>query len=172
MIRTIIVPLDGSEFSERALPVSLELATAFKALLVLVCVAGSESAIPLQLTEEDQKEISEQYADMGEEDMVLSTGPRKVERAQEQIRAVDEAEEYLASVAAKLSDTGVQIEVAAPYGPAVEGILSEIDLRSADLVVMCTHGRSGLNRLISGSVASAVLAHSPVPVLMVPPRRL
>ncbi|HMD88890.1 MAG TPA: universal stress protein [Anaerolineaceae bacterium] len=169
MIRTILVPLDGSEFSERALPVGIELATALNARVVLVSVAGSESAIPLKLTPEDRREISEQYADVEEEEEVLSTEPRMVERAQEQIRAVDEAEEYLASIAAKLSDTGVQIEVAAPYGPAVEGILSEIDLRSADLVVMCTHGRSGLNRLISGSVASAVLAHSPVPVLMVPP---
>lgn len=169
MIRTILVPLDGSEFSERALPVGIELATALKARVVLVSVAGSESAIPLKLTPEDRKEISEQYAHDTEEEHMLSTEPRMVERVQEQIRAVDEAEEYLASIAAKLSDTGVQIEVAAPYGPAVEGILSEIDLRSADLVVMCIHGRSGLNRLISGSVASAVLAHSPVPVLMVPP---
>jgi nucleotide-binding universal stress UspA family protein len=45
----------------------------------------------------------------------------------------------------------------------------EIGLRRADLVVMCTHGRSGLGRWIYGSVAENVIARSPIPVLLVPP---
>jgi nucleotide-binding universal stress UspA family protein len=171
MIKTILVTLDGSEFSERALPVGLDLAKAFEARIVLVCVAGVESALPRELTKEDHRAISEQYANVTEEEHLLSTYPGMVEKAQGQIHAVAEAGHYLASIAAKLAETGIPVEWATPYGPAAEGILTEIDLHLADLVVMCTHGRSGLDRLISGSIASAVLTHSPVPVLMVPPDR-
>ena len=56
-----------------------------------------------------------------------------------------------------------------PYAAAAAGILTEIDVQNADLVIMCTHGRSGLGRWIYGSVAEEVLAHSPVPVLLVRP---
>lgn len=171
MIRTILIPLDGSEFSERALPVGLELAGALKAALVLVCVAGSESALPRGLTDEDRRAISEQNAHVKEEEHLLSTDPGMVRRAQAQVRAVAEAEHYLECTASRLADSGIQVVVAVPYGEATEGILTEIDLRQADLVVMCTHGRSGLNQLMAGSVAAAVLAHSPVPVLLVPPGR-
>ena len=68
-----------------------------------------------------------------------------------------------------MSGQGVNIEVAVPYGDAAESILVEIGLRSADLVVMCTHGRSGLGRWIYGSVAEQVLHRSPVPVVLVHP---
>jgi nucleotide-binding universal stress UspA family protein len=158
-------------FSERALPMALELACTLKAQLVLVCVAGDELQLHRGLTDEDRKAVSEQYANIREEDHLLSTEPGIVERAQEQVRAVAQAEEYLANTAARLLESGLHIEVTVPFGAALEGILTEIDLHSADLVVMSTHERSGIIRLISGSVASAVLAHSPVPVLLVPPER-
>ena len=75
------------------------------------------------------------------------------------------------AVAAGFARQGIELEVAAPYGAAAEEILAEIDVRLVDLIVMSTHGRSGLSRLIFGSVAQAVLARSPVPVLLVPPER-
>ncbi|HEY3344994.1 MAG TPA: universal stress protein [Anaerolineaceae bacterium] len=87
------------------------------------------------------------------------------------MRAVAGAEEYLTGVASRLAEANVQVEVGVPFGPAVEGILTEIGLYSADLVVMSTHGRSGISRMIGGSVAQAVLARSSVPVLLVPPDR-
>lgn len=84
-----------------------------------------------------------------------------------QVRAVEEAEAYLAGLAARLAERGLAVETATPYGDAVQEILLEIDLRRADLVVMATHGRSGLGRWVYGSVAAGVLARSPVPVLLV-----
>ncbi len=171
MIRTILVPLDGSEFSERALPVACELAQALEAKIVIISVAGAGSALERTFTSEDRRGISEQYADVREEDHRLSTDPRMVERTQEQVRAVAEGERYLAGIAARLAKTGLPVETGVPYAAAAEGILTEIGLHSADLVVMSTHGRSGLNRLIGGSVALDVLTRSPVPVLLVPPER-
>ena len=169
MIRTILVPLDGSALSERVLPLARELACGLSARVVLVCVAGEGLQLDLTLTEEDRRAIAEQYAGVREEDHALSTDPRMVEHAQKQVRAIAEAERYLAAVAARLGAEGLAVEATVPYGSAVDGILTEIDVHSADLVVMSTHGRSQLRQLIGGSVARGLLARSPVPVLLAPP---
>ncbi|MCW5850536.1 MAG: universal stress protein [Anaerolineae bacterium] len=136
MYHTILVPLDGSNLSERALPLATAFAKASDAQLVLV-----RSVWVPRLSDITPEE--------------------------EEVKAVDEAEEYLADLAFKLGAQGLQVQTAVPYAPAAEGILMEIELRHADLVVMSTHGRSGLSRLIYGSVAEAILAHSPTPVLLV-----
>lgn len=171
MIQAILVPLDGSTDSERALPVSCELAKALKAQLVLVCVAGEQSKLGQSFTDQDRQTIRERYAGVKEEEHLLSTDPKMIEHAQIQVRAIAEAETYLERVACRLAKDGVQIKTAIPYGPAAEGILTEIDLYSAGLVVMATRGRSRISRMINGSVTQAVLANSPAPVLLVPPGR-
>ncbi len=86
-----------------------------------------------------------------------------------QRKVVADAETYLAGVASRLLAEGINAEAAVPYAAAAEGILAEITVRHADMVVMCTHGRSGLGRWVYGSVAEAVLARSSVPVLLVRP---
>ena len=55
------------------------------------------------------------------------------------------------------------------YGPPVESIADAARYRSADLIVMTTHGRSGLSRLLLGSVAEAVLRATTTPVLLLRP---
>ena len=82
--------------------------------------------------------------------------------------AVAEAERYLAATAERF-DECLKVEQAVYYGGAAEGILAEARMRGADLLVMATHGRSGLGRLLYGSVADEVLRHAPVPALLVPP---
>lgn len=138
MYRTILVPLDGSAFSERALPMATALARAMGANMVLMR-AASASAFP------------------------------GADPTEAQCQAVEEAQAYLSALATGLSGQGLSVKMATPYGDAAEAILLEIGLRGVDLVVMCTHGRSGLGRWIYGSVAEKVLAHSPAPVLLVHP---
>ncbi len=171
MIQTILVPLDGSPFSENALPLAIDLRNAFNAQLVLVCVAGNETALDRGFTQADRRAIAEQYANITEEDHLLSTNPRMVEHSQKQIRAVAEAEQYLAAVAARLAGQGVQAGLAVPYGAAVEGILTEIEIHSADLVVMATHNPSDLSQLFERSITRAIITRSQVPVLVVPPNK-
>ncbi len=84
-----------------------------------------------------------------------------------EVAAVDEAQAYLDGVAQFLEQRGIPADTAVPYGEATEGILDEIRFRGADVVIMATHGRSGLGRWVYGSVAEAVLHESPVPVLLV-----
>ncbi len=171
MIRSVLIPLDGSQFAERAIPVGSELAQALAASVVLVCAAGREMALDSSLNEADRRWVAEQYAGVREEDHALSTDPRMVEHTQGQVRAIAEAEAYLSTVAARLVAEGLSVETAVPYGAAAEGILTEIGLHSAGLVVMAAHSRSGLGRFAPGSVAQAVLARCPVPVVLVPPEQ-
>jgi nucleotide-binding universal stress UspA family protein len=136
--RRILVPLDGSALAERALPFACRLAEQHGADLVLVRVV--EPVGPLSGATLDGVAASHS--------------------------AVGAAQLYLEELASRLPRRAVVTAVY--YGPPVDGILDEISLRHPDLVVMATHGRTGL-RVVLGSVADAVARQSPVPVLLVPP---
>jgi len=138
MYEKILVPLDGSAFSERALPMAGALAQVMGSDLVLMRAA------------------------------VASIFPG-ADPTNAQCQAVEEVQSYLANLAIGLAEQGLRVDIAAPYGDAADSIVLEAGLRAANLVVMCTHGRSGLGRWIYGSVAEQVLARSPVPVLLVRP---
>ena len=116
MLRTILVPLDGSQLSEQALPIAGPLAATMGARLLLVRAAW----VP-------------HLADLSPEDA--------------EIHSIEVAEDYLAAVKARLEADGLVVDTAIPFAPAGEGILIEIDLHRPDLVVMSTHGRSGISRL-------------------------
>ncbi len=84
-----------------------------------------------------------------------------------QVEVVREAEEYLAALARRLAEKGLkQVETSVWYGPAASSIVEAARLRKADLIVMSTHGRSGLGRLILGSVAESVLRGTTTPILL------
>jgi nucleotide-binding universal stress UspA family protein len=84
-----------------------------------------------------------------------------------QVEVVQEAEDYLAGIKVRLEGKGVRrVETSVWYGPAALAIVEAARLRRIDLVVMCTHGRSGLGRLIVGSVAESVLRGTAVPILL------
>ncbi|MBI2321737.1 MAG: universal stress protein [Chloroflexi bacterium] len=84
-----------------------------------------------------------------------------------EVQAVQEAEEYVGRVAGALREHGLSVEMAVPYGEPGEAIVEASAWRSADLVVMATHGRSGLGRWVYGSVADHVLRGATVPVFLV-----
>jgi nucleotide-binding universal stress UspA family protein len=85
-----------------------------------------------------------------------------------QVNAVREAEDYLAAVVRRLQDRGVKnAETHVWYGSPAAAIVEAADAQKADMIVMSTHGRSGLGRLILGSVAESVLRGTRVPILIV-----
>lgn len=137
MYRTILVPLDGSPLAEQALPLARALAHASEARVILLR-AVQPPLVP-----------SAEAAYAGEPE-----------------RSLREAEAYLGRVVERLHERGI-VETAAFPGDPAEAVVQEARLRKADLVVMATHARSGLDRFVHGSVAGAVLARSSVPVLLV-----
>ena len=87
-----------------------------------------------------------------------------------QIYAVQEAEAYLDELKTKLEAQDVRgVRVHVWYGPAAAAIVDAARLYGADLIVMSTHGRSGLGRVVFGSVAESVLRGTAVPILLVRP---
>ena len=84
-----------------------------------------------------------------------------------QMWAAREARTYLEGVASNLSAYKVQIETYVPFALPHEGILREIELRHADVVVMSTHGDNAPEPKLFGSVARAVVARCHVPVLLI-----
>ena len=84
-----------------------------------------------------------------------------------QVEVVREAEEYLARVAARLERDGIKdVQTSVWYGPATSAIVEAARLRGPDLIVMSTHGRTGLGRVILGSVAESVLRSTTTPILL------
>jgi nucleotide-binding universal stress UspA family protein len=89
-----------------------------------------------------------------------------VDPTEAQTEVVREAEDYLAAVATRLREQGDRVETNVWYGPAASAIVEAARLRKADLIVMSTHGRSGIGRLILGSVAESVLRDTSTPILL------
>jgi len=78
-----------------------------------------------------------------------------------------DAQEYLAPIAAELQRRGVDATWEVCRGTAATAILDAGKAFGADVIAMGTHGRSGLGRLLFGSVAEQVLRHASVPVLLI-----
>jgi nucleotide-binding universal stress UspA family protein len=77
-----------------------------------------------------------------------------------------EASEYLTTLATRLRGGGLAVETVVRQGEPAETILELVGQFEADVLVMATHGRSGLGRMLYGSVAGSVLERTPVPVLL------
>jgi nucleotide-binding universal stress UspA family protein len=153
----ILVPLDGSERAASALAHAELLAKLANATLVLVQVIPNAAML-----------ISETA--VGSSGMGLPTVDPFVSASQyetiEQTLA-DGAKSTLDEATAPLVANGVHVETVILKGTPSDSILAYASEQHIDLIVMSTHGRSGLARLVYGSVAESVLHHSPCPVLLV-----
>lgn len=143
MIRTVLVPLDASSFSEHALPLARRVAQRTGAAIELVMVHD-----PVR-------------------DPLLSpaaaTAARQLDAAER-----DAVEHYLASVADSVRN-GVEVRTRAVEGDVVPTLREQVSATGADLVVMCTHGRGGWSRLWLGSVAQELVRQVDVPLLLTRP---
>ncbi len=84
-----------------------------------------------------------------------------------QIDVVAESERYLSALKADLEARGVRnVESHVWYGPPAASIIHAARAYKADLIVMTTHGRSGVGRLIYGSVAESVLRGTTIPIFL------
>ena len=84
---------------------------------------------------------------------------------------VREAELYLAGVVERLRRVGVRYVEASIGGAPVDAIANAARIRKPDLIVMSTHGRSGIGRLVLGSVTEGVLRATTTPLLLLRPQR-
>jgi len=149
----ILVALDGSELAERSLPPAEALAERFEAELILV------RAIVLSALRAAGAVV---IAPAGPGPIVDPTPHLEEERL--------EALAYLDNVADQLRGRGRVVSTETRSGGAGQVIVDLANELDVGLVVMTTHGRSGLERAILGSVTDEVLRHAPCPVIVVPAR--
>lgn len=150
MYQKILVPLDGSELAECALPHVEAIAHGCQVGdVILVRVVepfqpprgkGYEGFFPEELKEEKRRFESEERA---------------------------AAEEYLSKVAGQLSREGRGVQSQLLFGKAAESVADFAAKNGIDLIVIATHGRSGVSRWVWGSTADRILRSSCVPVMMV-----
>ena len=81
---------------------------------------------------------------------------------------VEDATRMVEAAAARITDVNIETAVIVA-GEVAKAIDAEATARGCDLIALSTHGRSGLRRLVLGSVAEAVIRHAHVPVLSIPP---
>lgn len=144
MIRSIVVPLDGSELAESVLPTVTEVAKTLD-LEIVLCRAYELAA----------------SAYYGSEDYLPN-----YDEMLRQVKA--EAESYLAEKTTALKAAGLaRVSWVALEGSGAEEIVRYAHTHRDALVAMCTHGRSGINRWVLGSVTERVVRHSDDPVLVV-----
>jgi universal stress protein A len=144
-LKRILVPTDFSDPSQEALTTAMAFARMFGATLDLVHVAV-EVAYPLPPP------------------IDMASFPLGIDSA------LDRAAAGLAVEEARVRDAGIICESATLVGRADQEIVTRARETAADLIVMGTHGRSGLAHALLGSNAARVIQHSPCPVLIVPKR--
>lgn len=83
-----------------------------------------------------------------------------------QVRAVEEAEEYLAVMGEPVRLWGVPIRTAVRYGVPAAEILDHIRTSAVNLVAMASHGCTGLRQMLLGSVAATIVRHARIPVVL------
>ncbi len=147
MYAKVLVPLDGSELSECSLEHVKQVAA----------VNGGSDVILLRVIEPISSNDAAAWAQAG---YALADVLNKNKAL---------AEKYLTQAAGKLLGQGISARVEVIEGRVAEAILDYAEKNKIDLIIMSTHGRSGISRFTFGSVADKVVRHSPIPVLVISP---
>jgi len=99
--------------------------------------------------------------------VLAQAGAETITRIEQEIQT--DAENYMSKVTNNIKNDGINVTPVLVEGNASEEILKYAANNKIDMIIMSTHGRSGISRFFMGSVANRVLNHSLVPVLIVPP---
>ena len=154
MYHTIVVPLDGSEVAEQVLPYVRDLVQHRTTQIHLISVAPLSSS------------VSASAAQVSLYPLVMSSADLEL-HAHERERIGQELTNYLRGIAIDLAQGNVTTHVEVRFGEPAEEIIAYTQDVQADLIAMCTHGRTGLARWAYGSVAEKVMRHAHCPVLLV-----
>ena len=140
MYKRVVVPLDGSPLAEGMLRFIVDIAGPLDLEVILLRVIRPE---PPQVMETSRVVVLEDIESR-----------------------MAEAREYLVPLARELTTKGIRVRTEVRRGDPVEEIVDGAHKAGADLIAMTTHGRSGLGRLLFGSVVEAVLRQAEIPVFL------
>lgn len=144
MYRKILVPLDGSELAEKALPHATAVAKGSGAEVTLLTVVQPTLDFATAKLEAIPEALAERSAALRAEAMM-----------------------YLNTVQRELRSQAIAARTVALDGDVAEEIITYAEREGFDLVAMATHGRSGISRFIMGSIAEKVVRGTIKPVLLI-----
>jgi len=154
MLKHILVPLDGSELSEKAIEHVKHLVSPQTEITLLVAVDSPEYIA---------------YSMYGTQPVAaatpVSTGFDYQALSDEMLT---QSRSYLERIAADLKQSGYKVNQTVETGQPADLIVETAQKLGVDTIVMSTHGRSGLSRWLLGSVTSKVLSAAPCPVYVIP----
>lgn len=143
MYKKILVPLDGSQLAEAVLPHAEAIAKSENAEIILL-------RVPMMPAAE-----------------FFSREPTIALKIHEEEQA--EAEKYINEKMDDLKKDQIKVSVVTQDGPVPETILQVAEETHADMIAMSTHGRTGMQRWLMGSVADRVVHHAHIPVMLIHP---
>jgi nucleotide-binding universal stress UspA family protein len=146
-IETLLLPTDFSECAEHALPYAAWLAHLTGARVI--CLHVIEPVVPVT-----------GYTGLIESAPLTDLSEQLEESAARELPKIAEREEF----------AGLETEEMIVHGEAATEIVRVAKERQVDMIVISSHGRTGLGRIIFGSTAESVARHAPCPVLIVKPR--
>lgn len=145
MFKHILIPVDGSEFSDRAIDAGVRFAKSINARITGF-TAEPDYTLPL-------------YSEM------ITRQAESMESHAK--RARQHAETVLKRMGNRARDEGVEFASSFVQSDApAEAIIGAAQENGCDLILMASHGRHGLDKLIHGSVAGEVMTHTRIPVLV------
>ena len=144
MYTNILVPLDGSELAEGAIPYAHEIAQRSDANLFLLQVMQPVNIPTYYLQAYD----------------VIQEAHEEVNKS---------AENYLITMAKTLEDDSLKVQTEVIRGIPQKEILAYIDRNKIDLIVLTARGQSGITRWLIGSIANKILKGARIPVLLIRP---
>ncbi len=145
MYQKVLVPLDGSALAECVLPHVESIAKGCQ----------TKSVVFIRVVEPMYLPTSGEY--------ILSDKERQQMEAQE----LAEAQDYLKQLLSRLKYAGVYLQSKVIQGKVADSLVNYAEKNNVDLIIVATHGRSGISRWVWGSVADRLLRSACVPVLMV-----
>jgi nucleotide-binding universal stress UspA family protein len=138
MYKRILLPLDGSDMAEKAVPFAVAQAERFRAQLVLLRAV---------------------------EPILYARSLASLDDATQE--RTEWARDYLESVATRIREGGIQVKIAVTEEAPHVAITQYAEKNQADLIVLCSRGRSGPSRWLMGGVADRIVRGAKIPVLLV-----
>lgn len=148
MLDHVLIPLDFSDLSEKAVSYGLEI------------VSGGGQVTLLTVIE---PQLSTPYANVSPGVTGVMSTPEPSQPDEEKL-----ARDYLKAIVHRLPKPHPTVELSVQTGGAAEVIVDTAKNFNANAIVMSTHGRAGLSRWVFGSVTQKVLAAAPCPVFVIP----
>ncbi len=146
MFKNILVATDGSELADKAVSHGLKLAQELNATVTFVTITELWSTLGM---------ATETYS-----------GRINPTESYEEIQATL-AHQVLKDAANKANELGINCETIRKQNHPAEGIIDVAISNSSDLIIMASHGRRGINKVLLGSITNEVVTRSSIPVLVI-----